>query len=732
MNLILRIEETREEDRPHVGGKFFALFRMATLGLRVPKAVCITTGAYDRYLSATGLAERILLELNRKSFAEMRWEEIWDASLRIRNMFLTTPMPPPLLAALQEGIEQDFHGCSTVVRSSAPGEDSAGASFAGIHESYVNIEGTRNILDHVQKVWASLWSDAALLYRQELGLNVETSKMAVVVQQIVTGDRSGVVFTMSPTQGSQAVIESVYGLNQGLVDGTVEPDRWVLSRASQGVIHHTAPRREKHMVPSSGGVHLEPLPAAKADRPPLGPEEVARVFAMAMKAEAFFGAPQDVEWTFDRDTLYVLQSRPITTVRAPESKDDRPWYLTLRRSFENLKQLRSKIEGELIPGMVEEAADLGKHDLGALTDPFLAREIARRREIQDHWVNVYWRDFIPFAHGARLFGQVYNDTVRPSDPYEFMDLLGDTGMVSVARNRSLEEMAAMVREDPELAEALGEKRLPHVDTKFARKLEAFMERFHDLACGKAQCFQGADGILPLVLEMASRPPAQKKVKPENAVALAEAFLNRFQGEERDRAEELLNLARTSYRLRDDDNIYLGKIEGRLIEAVEEGRRRLSERGMKGVERLDAETIVPVLEHGAPVQGPPSGSEKEETEFVVKPRQLIGQPAGPGLAKGRARVIHGHSDLLRFKAGEVLVCDALDPAMTFVVPLCAAIVERRGGMLIHGAIIAREYGLACVTGVPQATTMIETGDALTVDGYLGIVVIEQRRNDGRLE
>ena len=74
---------------------------------------------------------------------------------------------------------------------------------------------------------------------------------------------------------------------------------------------------------------------------------------------------------------------------------------------------------------------------------------------------------------------------------------------------------------------------------------------------------------------------------------------------------------------------------------------------------------------------------------------------------------------------MLVCDALDPSMTFVVPLCAAIVERRGGMLIHGAIIAREYGLACVTGIPQATSMIETGDALTVDGYLGIVVVKEK-------
>ena len=101
---------------------------------------------------------------------------------------------------------------------------------------------------------------------------------------------------------------------------------------------------------------------------------------------------------------------------------------------------------------------------------------------------------------------------------------------------------------------------------------------------------------------------------------------------------------------------------------------------------------------------------------------MGQPAGPGVATGPARLIAGVEDLFDIEAGEVLVCDAVEPNMTFVVPMVSAVVERRGGMLIHGAIIAREYGLPCVTGVPDATTRIATGDRLTVDGYLGIVTV----------
>ena len=98
-----------------------------------------------------------------------------------------------------------------------------------------------------------------------------------------------------------------------------------------------------------------------------------------------------------------------------------------------------------------------------------------------------------------------------------------------------------------------------------------------------------------------------------------------------------------------------------------------------------------------------------------------------MATGPARVVAAREDLFDFSRGEVLVCDAIDPNMTFVVPMAVAVVERRGGMLIHGAIIAREYGLPCVTGIPDATAWIETGDRITVDGYLGIVTMERRAN-----
>jgi pyruvate,water dikinase len=186
-------------------------------------------------------------------------------------------------------------------------------------------------------------------------------------------------------------------------------------------------------------------------------------------------------------------------------------------------------------------------------------------------------------------------------------------------------------------------------------------------------------------------------------------------------EELLDLGRSSYRLRDDDNIYLGMIQNQLRLALKESKNRLTDRGDLEVEALDPLEVVKALNDPNYVPKQVVAMPERSAHFEIKPRQLVGQPASPGVVRARARVITEPSDLFDFKAGEILVCDAVDPNMTFVVPLAAGVVERRGGMLIHGAIIAREYGLPCVTGIPDASFLIHTGDSLTVDGYLGIVI-----------
>jgi pyruvate,water dikinase len=723
MSWILSAEEIRSGDRDRVGGKGYALSQLARNGFQIPGTICITSDGYQEYVLRTGLRERILLELHRKDFREMRWEEIWDCATRIRNMFLSKPFPDELARQIHHAIADRFGDKPVAVRSSAPEEDDAQSSFAGLHESFINVAGAESIVKHVRLVWASLWSDAALLYRQEIGLDVEKSAMAVVIQETVVGDRSGVVFTRNPNDENQGIIESVYGLNQGLVDGTVEPDRWIVERSRNKIVNHTPPERKYWMIPGPDGVRLAALPKDKSSHPPLNSVEVQAVFQTALEAEDSFKLPQDVEWTYDGDSLVLLQSRPITTLRSDKKEDNRGWYLSLHRSFENLKDLRQKIENQLIPEMIAVAEDLSAIDPAELSDQNLAAEIRRRWEINHRWVNIYWADFIPYAHGVRMFGQVYNDAVQPDDPYEFIDLLTNTDMASIARNNMLMELAGIIRSDQHLAEKLRQGDDSDLDIQFSSIIDEFIEKFGDLSCsvtGGKNCVLGTGPLYRLLLEMAQHPaPDDGGRKVDRINSLKQNFLNSFDEDQRKRAEELLELARSSYQLRDDDNIYLGRIEAQLLTAVQEAKWRLKD--PSGPEAPDELKQV-LKEVDFRTELSPSGQAVDSVGENFKARQLVGQPAGPGIAKGRARVIRKHSDLADFKHGEVLVCDAVDPNITFVVPLAAAVVERRGGMLIHGAIIAREYGLPCITGIPDATSLIKTGDAITVDGYLGIVTL----------
>ncbi|MEJ2070751.1 MAG: PEP/pyruvate-binding domain-containing protein [Syntrophobacterales bacterium] len=720
MNHVLSLADIRPRDRRVVGGKGFSLAVLAQQGLRVPATLVVTTRAYEHFVSATGLKGRLLLELRRKNFKDLRWEEMWDASLRIRHLFLNQRLPADLDASLREALAPHLpERC--VVRSSAPGEDSRQASFAGLHASFVNVAGLEAVLEHLKLVWASLWSDAALLYRRELGLDVKKSAMAVLVQDMVAGEKSGVVFGQNPQDPSQAVIEAVYGLNQGLVDGTVEPDRWILDRETGAILtYHPAPKHDL-MLPGEEGVRLAPLLSDQTQVPPLTEAEVAQVHHLARRSEVLFGTPQDMEWTFAGEELVTLQSRPITTNEKGKKEDQRPWYLSLRRSFGNLKALRQKVEGQLIPALQAEAVRLTALPLDRMADTQLKEEIILRGEIYRHWKGVYWDDFIPLAHGIRLFGMVYNDAVKPADPYEFLNLLGVSGMLSLNRNQLLMDMAAKVKEQPELLEELRTGMVKNQELN--QVWQSFLREFGDLFCGTAACPQGPEALASLIQMMAAKPPRVEQFTSAAVESLKENFLSRFSRSKRTEMAEYLDLARASYRLRDDDNLHLGKITGQFLKAVEEYRRRREQSDASSPlsDNLPTEVreILAELE-----EKPPPGESGQVWKGFTHPqaRQMVGQPASPGLAQGPALVVLESSELFHFKAGDILVVDSLDPSMTFVAPLAAGIVERRGGMLIHGSIIAREYGIPCVTGVPNATSLIHTGDAVTVDGYLGIVII----------
>ena len=255
----------------------------------------------------------------------------------------------------------------------------------------------------------------------------------------------------------QLIIEAVYGLNQGLVDGDVEPDRWILDRNILKPPRHSPPKDRKYQFLRSGnaGVRRQQLLPGLQAVPPLDEEQVQKVASLGIELENFFGMAQDVEWTVCNGHLHILQSRPVTASQnGGDQSDKRAWYLSLNRSYDNLLQLWKNISEKLLPEMDKDSSYLAGVGLESLADAELADELDRRESINERWTTVYWNDFIPFAHGVRLFGEIYNDIIEPVNPFEFVALLTGQKMLSTERNSLLHECARMVRADDSLRSAL--------------------------------------------------------------------------------------------------------------------------------------------------------------------------------------------------------------------------------------------------------------------------------------
>ncbi len=242
----------------------------------------------------------------------------------------------------------------------------------------------------------------------------------------------------------------------------------------------------------------------------------------------------------------------------------------------------------------------------------------------------------------------------------------------------------------------------------------------------------ADLALRVILELVPGAGASEARSTDRTGTLEERLLEALGPERRQEALEVLRIGRVSWRLRDDDNILMARLEKELIRALGEAVRRLSAAGRLAhagrIPESAADSLVGALREGGdgritlPLPEKKQRSVPRRTSPSERPRQIVGQPAAPGLATGTACVVRGAADLAKFRRGDVMVCDAIQPTMTQLVPLAAAVVERRGGMLIHGAIIARELGVPCVNGVPEAASLLKDGDLLTVDGHLGLVTV----------
>jgi pyruvate,water dikinase len=280
----------------------------------VPPGFVVTAPACKAFFDTLGLAAE-LERLGGSSAAESE-----AAREAIASRVHEAPIPPDLADAITVAHEALRARCEEdlvcAVRSSATAEDSGGASFAGQHGTYYYVDA-ETLLPMVRNCWASLWSREAVSYRVTNGIDHGTTYMAVVVQQMIPSEVSGVTFTINPVSGArdEVVVESSWGMGAGIVDGRVTPDRYVLRRHDLTIrerrIAHKRVRVSTTLRPDAVGRVVQ-VPLDQRQVETLSDDLVVAIARWAVQAEEHFGAPQDVEWAVAAERVHLLQSRPVT------------------------------------------------------------------------------------------------------------------------------------------------------------------------------------------------------------------------------------------------------------------------------------------------------------------------------------------------------------------------------------------------------------------------------------
>jgi pyruvate,water dikinase len=311
---VLWLDEIGADDLDSVGGKAASLGELTAAGLPVPPGFVVTAGTYRRFIEDTGIDEELFAAVDVDAEDS---KALAEAEARAQELILETDMPEELREEILAAYEDVGEGEAFVaVRSSATAEDLPDASFAGQQETFLNVTA-EDLVDRVKRCWASLFTQRATYYRQQQGFDHDVVDIAVVVQQMVDAEKSGVMFTSHPSTGEpEIIIEAAWGLGEGVVSGSVTPDNYHVDRAS-GAVTGVEVADKKTMYdkdPETGETEERPVPDEKRNEQVLSEAEMDRLCELGEEVEAHYDTPQDVEWAIFEGEVYMLQSRPITTI----------------------------------------------------------------------------------------------------------------------------------------------------------------------------------------------------------------------------------------------------------------------------------------------------------------------------------------------------------------------------------------------------------------------------------
>jgi len=338
VDFIKWFSELNKNSGKFAGGKGANLAEIFNLKIPVPPGFVVTAQAYNYFIEKAELKTKIEELLNSIDYENT--SKLDEITKKIRKLITDEKLPKEIEEEITDSYQAldapDFSKAKgsaldilknsaepvfVAVRSSATAEDLADASFAGQQDTYLNIKGNDAVLEHIKKCFASLYTSRATYYRNKKGFEHGKVSLAVVVQKMVDADKSGVIFSKDPSyKNENTIIEAVWGLGEGIVSGQVTPDRYIVNE-SKIIEQKTADKKIAFTRNASGGKEIVKLKEEISKRKVLDDYEIKKLTEYALKLEEHYQKPQDIEFAIEGENIYIVQTRPITTIKGRIDKD---------------------------------------------------------------------------------------------------------------------------------------------------------------------------------------------------------------------------------------------------------------------------------------------------------------------------------------------------------------------------------------------------------------------------
>lgn len=770
-------------DVAKAGGKGASLGEMTKAGIPVPPGFVLLASAFERFIEETDLDVEIDATLDAVNHKEMH--SIENASEKIQALILGAQMPHDV----EKDINKNFNQLDAqwvAVRSSATAEDSSTAAWAGQLDSFLNTD-KRSLLANIKKCWASLFTPRAIFYRFEKGLHKQKISVAVVVQKMVQSEVSGIAFSVHPvTQDrNQLIIEAGFGLGEAIVSGQITPDSYVVEKNPWRIIDKNISIQGKALcrAPRGGNV-WQNIPKQKGARQVLSDKEIGELAELLIGIERHYGFPVDVEWARENSKFFIVQSRPITTLKqkkipstsnknkaanwqkllAREGVDittisqidlvfyDLIWQATGKklelfftfqkgRDFTHYIGLEPKVVGRFIydkyfrnPTQIVKYYNEGKKFLK--NEEKLAHDFEKRLSKQSTREKLLTA-FLEFRKGFEQINYIYSIVSWigiEAWQADFEELLNGMIRRNKVEKRTEQVLAtvykpwkktALIEIQEKLAQGVNHSKIVK-DYQFLRSWSAVW--YKPLTEEWIKSLDTTNTTKrPSLL---SKPQLRALLKPnkEERDFIEVAPYIVFFKDWRDDARRnyvfhwsfLFGVIADHLGVVRDDLGYLTIEE--LADAITNGKCDLG-----SIERRKHDGCIVTkrkdrLDIEVIDEGVPNKyfSIIDEVDARGREGMVKGTVAQPGMVQGTAKIVRSYHDIKRIVSGDILVANTTHPDYLPAMQRAAAFVTNEGGMISHAAIVAREMKKPCIVGTGNATKIIQDGDFIEVNATDGVV------------